>query len=64
MSFHPENDLTKPRYMCMGVRNKRKFLDRILAKSSSKLVAQIKGEYLTLVTVTADGCLATIAALR
>jgi hypothetical protein len=46
------------------VRNTCRFLDWIRAKSSSRIVAQMKGEYLRLVTETADGFRATIGALR
>jgi hypothetical protein len=47
-----------------GVKNTRKFLDWIRAKSESKLVAQMKGEILIQVPETADGFRATIGALR
>jgi hypothetical protein len=47
-----------------GVRNPRKFLECIRAKSASKLLAQMKGEILLLMPETADGFRATIGALR
>jgi hypothetical protein len=46
------------------VRNTRKFLEWIRAKSASKLLAQMKREILMLVPETADGFRATIGALR
>jgi hypothetical protein len=46
------------------VRNTRKFLERIRAKTASKLLAQMKGEILMLVPETADGFRATIGALQ
>jgi hypothetical protein len=47
-----------------GVKNTLKFLEWIRAKSESKLVAQIKGEILMLMSETADGFWAAIGALR
>jgi len=47
-----------------GVRNTRGFLDWIRSKSTSRIVAQITGEYLVLVLETADSFRATICALR
>jgi hypothetical protein len=47
-----------------GVKNPRSFLEWVRTKSASKLVAQMKGEYLMLVPETADGFRATISALR
>jgi hypothetical protein len=47
-----------------GVKNTRRFLDWIRAKSGSKLVAQMKGKILMLVPETAGGFRATIGALR
>jgi hypothetical protein len=47
-----------------GVKNPRSFLEWVHTKSASKLVAQMKGEYLMLVPETADGFRATIGALR
>jgi hypothetical protein len=47
-----------------GVKNTRRFLECIRAKSGSKFVAQMKGEILMLVPETADGCRATIGDLR
>jgi hypothetical protein len=47
-----------------GVRNTRKFLEWIRAKTASKLLAQVKGEILMLVPETADGFRATTGALR
>jgi hypothetical protein len=47
-----------------GIRNTRKFLERIRAKSARKLLAQMKGEILMLVPETADGFRAAIGALR
>jgi hypothetical protein len=47
-----------------GVKNPRSFLEWIRKKSASKLVAQMKGEYLMLAPETADGFRATIDALR
>jgi hypothetical protein len=47
-----------------GVKNTRRFLEWIRAKSGSKLVAQMKGEILMLVPETADCFRATIGALR
>jgi hypothetical protein len=52
-----------PAYMS-GVKNTRRFLEWIRAKSGSKLVAQMKGEVLIPVFETADGFRATIGALR
>jgi hypothetical protein len=46
-----------------GVRN-TKFLEWIRAKTASNLVAQMKGEILTLVPETAEGFRATVGALR
>jgi hypothetical protein len=46
------------------VRNTRKFLEWIRAKTASKLLAQMKGEILMRVSETADGFRATIGALR
>jgi hypothetical protein len=46
------------------VRNPRKFLKWIRAKTASKLQAQMKEEILMLVPETADGFQATIGALR
>jgi hypothetical protein len=46
------------------VKNTRKSLDWIRAKSESKLMAQIKGEVPMLVPETADGFRGTIGALR
>jgi hypothetical protein len=46
------------------VRNTRKFLEWIRAKTASKLLAQMKGETLMLVPETADCFRATIGALR
>jgi hypothetical protein len=46
-----------------GLRNPRKFLKWIRAKTASKLLVQMKGEILMLVTETADGFRATIGAL-
>jgi hypothetical protein len=46
------------------MRNTRKFLEWIRAKTASKLLAQMKGETLMLVRETADGFRATIGALR
>jgi hypothetical protein len=47
-----------------GVKNPRSFLEWVRTKSASKLVAQMKGEYLMLVPETADGFRATISVLR
>jgi hypothetical protein len=47
-----------------GVKNPRSFLEWVRTKSASKLVAQMKGEYLMLVPETADGFRATIGAMR
>jgi hypothetical protein len=47
-----------------GVKNPRGFLEWVRTKSASKLVAQMKGEYLMLVPETAEGFWATISALR
>jgi hypothetical protein len=47
-----------------GVKNTRKILDWIRAKSKSKLVAQMKKEILMLVPETSDGFWTTIGALR
>jgi hypothetical protein len=47
-----------------GVKNTRRFLERIRVKYGSKLVAHMKGEILMLVPETADGFRATIGALR
>jgi hypothetical protein len=47
-----------------GVKNTRSFLEWVRTKSATKLVAQIKGEYLMLVPETTDGFRATIGALR
>jgi hypothetical protein len=47
-----------------GVRNTRKFLERIREKTASKLLAQMKGETLIVVPETADGYRATIGDLR
>jgi hypothetical protein len=47
-----------------GVRNPRKFLESIRAKSASKLLAQIKGETLMLVPETTDGFRPSMGALR
>jgi hypothetical protein len=47
-----------------GLKNTRRFLERIRAKSGSRLVAQMKEEILMLVTETADCFRATIGALR
>jgi hypothetical protein len=46
------------------VRNTRKFFEWIRGKIASKLLAQMKGEILTLVPETADGFRATTGALR
>jgi hypothetical protein len=46
-----------------GVKQTRKFIEWFRAKSS-KLAAQMKGEYLILAPETADGFRATISALR
>jgi hypothetical protein len=48
----------------MGVRNLRKFLGWIRAKTASKLLAQMTGEILMLVSETAEGLRAIIGALR
>jgi hypothetical protein len=45
------------------MRNARKIVNCICAKSASKLVAQMKGEYVILVLKTADEFRATIGAL-
>jgi hypothetical protein len=47
-----------------GVRNTRRFLEWIRAKSASTLVAQIEGEALLLMHETADEFRDTIATLR
>jgi hypothetical protein len=47
-----------------GEKNPRSFLEWVRTKSASKLVVQMKGEYLMLVPETADGFRATISALR
>jgi hypothetical protein len=47
-----------------GVKKIRSFLEWVRTKSASKLVAQMKGEYLMLVPETADGFRATIGSLR
>jgi hypothetical protein len=46
------------------VRNTRKFLEWIRAKTASKLLAQMRGEILMLVQETADGYRAITGALR
>jgi hypothetical protein len=46
------------------LKNLRRFLEWIRAKSGSKFVAQMKGEILMLVPETADGFRATVIALR
>jgi hypothetical protein len=47
-----------------GVKNVRRFLKWIRAKSGRKLVAQMKGEILMLVPETADGFRPSIGTLR
>jgi hypothetical protein len=47
-----------------GVRNTRRLPEWIHAKSGSRIVAQMKGEYLMLVPETADGFRVTIGALK
>jgi hypothetical protein len=47
-----------------GLKNTRSFLEWVRTKSGGKLVAQMKVEYLMLLPETADGCRATIDALR
>jgi hypothetical protein len=46
------------------MKNTRRFLEWIRAKSGSKLVAQMKGDILKLVPEIADGFRDTIGALR
>jgi hypothetical protein len=46
------------------MRNTRKFLEWIPAKTASKLLVKMKGEILMLLPMTADGFRATIGALR
>jgi hypothetical protein len=47
-----------------GVKKSRSFIEWLRTKSANKLLAQMKGEYLMLVSKTADGFRATIGALR